>query len=199
VPDQEVRSIYFEKAGPSNTERTLALARERAQALGIKHIVVATTSGKTAALAAELCKGYEVVAVTHSTGFSGPNEQEMLPEYRARITGAGAQILTCQHALGGVARAVRRKMGTYQLDEIIAFTLRNFCDGVKVGCEITMMAADAGLVPAGEEVIAIGGTGKGADSATVILAANAQDFFDLRVLEIICKPRQGGRPQARQA
>ncbi len=29
----------------------------------------------------------------------------------------------------------------------------------------------------------------------VIRAANAQDFFDLRVADIICKPRLGGRPQ----
>jgi len=27
----------------------------------------------------------------------------------------------------------------------------------------------------------------------VILAAHAQDFFDLRVLEIICKPRVAGK------
>jgi hypothetical protein len=81
-------------------------------------------------------------------------------------------------------------MGTYQLDEVVAFVLRNFGEGIKVGCEITLMATDAGLVPAGEEIIAIGGTGRGADTAAVILSANAQDFFDLRVLEIVCKPRQ---------
>jgi len=52
-----------------------------------------------------------------------------------------------------------------------------------------MMATDAGLVPAGQEIVAIAGTGSGADTAVVIRAANAQDFFDLRVLEIICKPR----------
>lgn len=189
MPDQIVRSVYFENAGPQNTARTLELAQERAQFLGIRHVIVASTSGETGARAAKLFTGYELVVVTHSTGFGSPNEQWFQPEYRVRCEEAGIPVLTCQHALGGIGRAVRRKLGSYQLDELVAFVLRNFCQGIKVACEITTMAADAGLVPAGEEVIAIGGTGKGADTAAVILAANAQDFFDLRVLEIICKPR----------
>ena len=193
MPDQQVRCIYFEKAGSTNTEKALKLARERAEALGIKHIVVASTSGKTGARAAELFEGRRVVVVTHSTGFRGPNEQELQPEYRARIEGSGALLLTCQHALGGFGRGVRRRLGTYQLEEIVAYVLRCFSQGVKVACEITVMAADAGLVPSGEEIIAIGGSGGGADTAVVIRAANAQDFFDLRIMEIICKPRFAGR------
>lgn len=189
MPDHIVQSVYFENAGPDNTERTLQLARERADALGIEHVVVATTTGRTGALAAELFTGQNVVVVTHSTGFSAPNRQELEPEYRARIEAAGGHLVTAQHALGGIGRAVRRKLGTYQIDEIMAFTLRSFCQGVKVGCEITTMAADSGWIPAGQEVVAIGGTGRGADAALVVVSANVQDFFDLRVLEIICKPR----------
>jgi len=60
---------------------------------------------------------------------------------------------------------------------------------MKVGCEISCMAADAGLLETGEECIAIGGTGKGADTAIVIKPSNTHNFFDTRVLEIICKPR----------
>mgnify|MGYP005842770213 CR=1 FL=1 len=189
MSDTETRCVYYGKVGPENTERTLKLARERAMELGIRHVLVASTSGKTGALAAELMSDLNVVVVSHSTGFSAPNEQQFQPEYREAIGRHGARVLTAQHALGGVGRAVRRKLGTYQVDEIMAFVLRNFCEGVKVACEVTVMAADAGLVPAGQEVVAIGGTGSGADTAVVIRAANAQDFFDLRVLEIICKPR----------
>jgi len=43
-------------------------------------------------------------------------------------------------------------------------------------------------------VIAIGGTGQGADTALVLRSANSQDCLDLRVLEVICKPRCGGKP-----
>ena len=66
---------------------------------------------------------------------------------------------------------------------------------MKVACEITLMAADAGLIRTGEAVLAIGGTGRGADTAVILRAANAQDFFDLRVTEILCKPLLLNAPQ----
>ncbi len=189
MPDHIVRTIYFEQAGEDNTDQTLRLARERAENLGIRHIVVASTTGETGVRAAREFSGYNLTVVTHSTGFKAPNIQELTPENRELLEHLGAKILTHQHAFGGIGRAVRRKLGTYQLDEIIAFTLRTLGQGLKVACEITLMAADAGCIPTGQPVIAIGGTGRGADTAAVILSVNAQDFFDLRIMEIICKPR----------
>lgn len=184
-----VQSVYFEKQGRSNTERTLQIARARAEELGIRTVLVATTSGATGVRAAQELQGFNVVVVTHSTGFSEPNHQELTPENRRAIEAAGAKILTCQHAFGGVGRAVRKKLGTYELEEIIAYTLRIFGEGMKVACEMAMMAADAGLVRTDEPVIAIAGTGRGADTAVVLRPANAQTFFDLRIMEILCKPR----------
>ena len=67
--------------------------------------------------------------------------------------------------------------------------MRLFSAGVKVACEITCMATDAGLVKAGDEVIAIAGSARGADSAVVLRASNTHTFFESRILEIICKPR----------
>ncbi|MFO7697271.1 MAG: pyruvate kinase alpha/beta domain-containing protein [Anaerolineae bacterium] len=190
MPERCVSCTYFDQTGPENTERTLELAAARAEQLGTRYIVVASTTGETGLKAAQRLSapGREVVVVTHSTGFAAPNTQELTVENRTAIENAGVRILTGQHALGGLNRAIRRKLGTYELDEIVAFVLRNFSQGVKVACEITLMATDAGLVPAGEDVIAIGGTGRGADTAVLILAANSQDFFDLRVLELLCMP-----------
>ena len=189
MPEVVVPSVYFEKPGPQNTARTLALAKQRADELGIRTVVVATTRGDTGVAAARLFRGYDLVVVTHSTGFGGPNTQELVAGNRATIEAEGARILTCQHALGGVNRAVRRKLGPVQLDEIIAHTLRIFGQGLKVCVEITLMAADAGLIHAGELCIAIGGTGRGADTAVVLIPVNAQDFFDLRIAEMLAKPR----------
>jgi len=59
---------------------------------------------------------------------------------------------------------------------------------MKVTCEITLMATDAGMVRTDEDAIAMGGTGKGLDTALVLRPANSQDFFDLKVKEILCKP-----------
>jgi hypothetical protein len=186
-----VPTVYFLQAGPANTARTLELARARAEALGIRKVLVATTSGATGAQAARALQGLEVVVVSHSAGFGKPNTQELTPENRAAIEAAGVKILTCQHAFGGVGRAVRKKLGTYELEEIVAYTLRTLCEGIKVAAEITLMAADAGLVRTNEPVIAIAGTGHGADTAAVLKPANAQAFFDLRFLEIVCMPSPG--------
>jgi hypothetical protein len=68
-------------------------------------------------------------------------------------------------------------------------TLRMFGQGMKVACEIATMAADAGLVRTDEEIIAIGGTGRGADTAIVLQPSYTHRFFNLRIKEIICKPR----------
>jgi len=184
-----MNTVYFDKPGAANLKRTLELARERAEELKIRNILVATTSGSAGVAAAAAFKGFNLVVVTHSTGFAEKDVQELLPENRIKIEKLGGKVLTCQHALGGVNRAVRHKLKTYQLDEIIAYTLRTLGQGFKVCLEISLMAADAGLVPVSQEAVAIGGTGKGADTAVVLTPANAQDFFELRVHEIICKPR----------
>jgi hypothetical protein len=186
-----VETLYFEQPGPQNTEHTMEAARRRAGQLGVRTVLVASTTGETGAKAVEVFHGYDVVVVTHSTGFRRPNEQELLPEHRAAIVARGGRTLTCQHAFAGINRAVRRKLDTYQTNEIIAYTLRTFGEGMKVCLEIALMAADAGQVPVGEPCIAIAGTGRGADTAVVLVPANSDDFFDLKVLEVLAKPRLG--------
>jgi len=186
-----VPTVYFEEPGPANTERTLEIGRRRAEELGLGSVVVATTSGATGVRAtiAFPPSSFNLVIVSHSAGFREPDTQELLPEHREAILAAGAQLLTGTHVFGGIGRAVRRKLSTYQVDEIIAYTLRTLGQGLKVALEITMMAADAGLIRCDEEALVIGGTGSGADTAVIVRPAHAQDFFDLRVAEILCKPR----------
>ena len=89
-----------------------------------------------------------------------------------------------------IGRPVNKRFGAIQVDEVVANVLRLLSQGVKVTCEITCMATDAGLAQAGQEVIAIAGSGRGADTATVLRASNTHSFFETRILEIICKPRE---------
>ena len=185
----EARTVYFEKPGPSNTDETLRLAKARADDLGIKTVVVASGTGATGAKAAEILNGIHLIVVAGAVGYRAPNTHGMKVENRSRIEGSGGKVLFAGHAFGMMGRAVNRKFGAIQIDELIAHVLRIFCQGVKVGCEISCMAADAGLVEAGGECIAVGGTGKGADTAIVIRPSNTHNFFDTRVVEIICKPR----------
>ncbi len=188
---------YFAQPGMENTERTLALARERAEALDIDTILVATTSGATAVRTAELFPDLEVVAVTHSTGFREPGAQQLEAKHRATLVAHGVHLLTTTHAFGGVGRAVRKKLDTYQVEEIIAYTLRCFGQGMKVVAEIALMAADAGLAPVDRLVMAIAGTGRGADTAVVLIPTHAQTFFELEFAEIVCMPAPA-HPEVRE-
>ena len=182
------KTVYFEKPGPKNTEEILKLANERATALGIKNIVMASTTGKTGVKASEVFKGYNLVVVTHATGFVKPDVQQILPKNRNILERNGAKILTATHTFRTVGRAILKKFGTIQVDGIVASVLRLFGEGVKVACEITCMGADAGLIRTDEEAIGIGGSGGGADTAIVLKPSNTHAFFDLRIKEIICKP-----------
>jgi hypothetical protein len=184
-----VDCLLFAEPGPQNTAATLARAAKRAAELGPVRVLVASSSGETGVAALRHFPGPDLVVVTHSTGFAKPNDQELKPPNRRLLEQAGASILTAQHAFGGVGRAVRKKLGTYEIDEVIAFALRTFGQGAKVAIEIALMAADAGLVRVGEPCLSIGGTDRGADTALLLRPANAQTFFDLRVMEILAKPR----------
>ena len=83
---------------------------------------------------------------------------------------------------------MRTRFDTYGTGDIIASSLRIFGPGMKVACEITMMAADSGLVHTEENVIAIAGTHQGANTAIVLKPVNTHRFFELKVREILCKP-----------
>jgi hypothetical protein len=185
----ETTAAWFEAGGPANTDETLRLAAERARALGARHAVVASYSGRTGARAADLFRGVNLVVVGGVYGFREPNRTTMEAGHRSVIETAGARVLFAGHAFGMLGRAVHRKFGALQADELIAHVLRLLSQGFKVACEVACMAVDAGLVPAGEETVAIGGTGQGADTAIVLRPANTHAFFDTRILEIICKPR----------
>ena len=181
--------IYFDSPEEADTEVTLEAAKERAKALNIRDIVVASTTGATGVKACRIFQGFNLVIVRQHTGFKQPNVQEMRPEYESEILKSGAKLLTATHALSGVERSIRRRLNTYGPVEILAEALRMLGQGLKVCIEIAVMAADAGLIPVDQDCVAIAGTNRGADTAVVLRPANSNNFFDLFVREIIVKPR----------
>ncbi len=76
----EERITYFEEPGRDNTEETLRLVVERAEARGIGKIVLASTLGDTARLAADRFAGTDIrmVVVPHQYGFG--QSQRFPPE-----------------------------------------------------------------------------------------------------------------------
>lgn len=124
----------------------------------------------------------------HNTGFRGSDLQELTRENYERILNAGGKVLTTIHAFGGVGLIIRRKFNTYQSDEIISNTLRIFGQGTKVAVEIALMVVDSGLISIQEYIMSLGGRGRGADTALVFSPSHVQNFFDVKVHEVICKP-----------
>ncbi|MBS4030013.1 MAG: hypothetical protein KGZ63_01105 [Clostridiales bacterium] len=179
--------MYFEQRGRENTERTLSLAVQRGKELGLQYYVVASNTGETAEKL--VASGVDVTCVTHHTGYQKPGHQELAPNVAAKLSAAGVRVLTTTHLLGGIDRGVDNKFGGSSPAGIVSATLRMFGQGTKVCVEIAVMALDAGLIPYGEDIVAIGGSGKGADTSLIIRPAHAKDFFSCEIKEIICKPR----------
>jgi len=186
---KEKKTTYFEEAGKENTDNLLTLTKNYAEKENIENIVVASTTGETGAKASKMFKGYNVVVVTHSYGFKDPGKTELQEDHKQEITANGAKIFTGTHALSSAERAIRKDFGTIQPLELIANALRLMGEGTKVCVEITLMATDAGLIPVDKDVIAVGGTGAGADTAMRITPTYSATFFKLRIREIIAKPR----------
>jgi len=179
--------VYFEHTGKENTNTCVELALKRAKELGIEYVVVASTTGYTIEKIIEKNPSVKVVCVTHSVGFRKDVSDEFEQDRKA-LEKKGVKVLTTTHLMAGLNRGVRNRYDTGTYSDVVADTLRMFSQGTKVCVEIAVMAADSGLIPAGEKVMIIGGTGRGADTALVVVPAHSQNFFDTRVLEIVCKP-----------
>jgi len=184
----ELKTTYFENPGTENTEEVLRIVKQRAGELGIKTIVVASTVGDTAVKATEVFSGFKIIAVTHVAGMRSPDTQEFTEENKKIVEGKGGIVFTTTHLFSGLSAAMHKKYNTYVIGDIVTNTLRIFGEGMKVVCEIAVMAADGGLVRTDEDIIAIAGTHRGADTAVVLRPVNSNDFFDLKVKEILCKP-----------
>ena len=181
--------MFFDKPGKNNTEQTLNSAFQRGKELGLNEVVLASTKGDTAYKALEIFSGFRITVVTYHCGFKEPFKKVMPDNIKNDLKEKGVSVVSATHALSGVERSITKKYtGIYPV-LLIADTLRLFGQGTKVAVEISIMAADAGALT-GNDIISIGGTARGADAALVIKPANQSDLFDLRIREIICKPRQ---------
>ena len=201
----ENKIVYFEQAGRVNTEETLRLAKERGEELGIRHFVIASTLGPTAIQALEIFEDADVTFtfVGHVSRNFPKNVQRELeakgepkdfpPELRRELEAKGHSVAFLGEVNPRIPLGVQN-------------AYRRLAEGFKVVTECVAIAVDAGLVPEGEEVIAIGGTGRwsfpeggGADTAIVMEAMGGADYRERyesskkavwrKIHEIICKPR----------
>jgi hypothetical protein len=153
---------YFEKPGKINTDAVLEIVKTRAQELQINTIVVASYRGFTAEKAVKALHGQNIIVIG---GFLEPNPQNLSETFSQgdeKLIREKATVLIATHLFSGINRAVRKKFDTSSPGEIAAQTLRMVGTGVKVAIE-----------------------------CAVLRPVNSQDFFDLRLKEILCKPLVG--------
>jgi len=184
--------MYFISPGQENTVETSRIVIQAAKEKQISHIVASSNTGATIfALTEEARKqdyNGQFVCVTHVFGFKENGKNELSDENREELIRQGVSICTAAHVLSGAERTLSRKFqGVYPV-EMIAHTLRMFGQGMKVCVEVATMALDAGLIPYGKPVIAVGGTGRGADAAITLTASYASSILDTKIHEILCKP-----------
>jgi hypothetical protein len=178
----EEKIVYFKKPGPKNSEETLRLAIERAKSRGINKMVLASTRGEIARLAAARLAdtGIKMVVVPHQFGFTGsqrfPAELVSELEKQGHCVYFGTMLFHTENFYG------------VRIPNAMATLLRTFCQGMKVCIEIILMATDGGHIASGEKVIAVSGTIRGADTAVVAIAAPSTKLYELHITEIICKP-----------
>lgn len=179
----ECKITYFENAGTENTDAVFELVQERLNGGGINKLVIASTTGQTAQKAAEFFKssGAKLIFVPHQFDFIR-EVNPFPPDLVKTLRNAGHEV--------HFGTMLFHTEGFYEsnIPMLMANLLRCFSQGIKVCFEIVLMATDSGFLTKGEKVIAIAGTGRGADTALVMQASSSRNLKKLKVNEILCKP-----------
>jgi len=166
---------FFTDSGSQNTEKVIEAVENRIMSGGVRTIVVASTSGETGVKFAKKFKGVAtIIAVSH---------EEMNSMHRQQITEYGGKSMDKTHlALSASGMDdVRRSFYT-------------FGQGFKVAVEVILIAADKGEISLYEDVIGVGGTGRGADTAIIARATTSKEIFTsdkdrkLEIREILAMP-----------
>jgi hypothetical protein len=197
----ESKSIfYFHVCGQTNTEKTLKLAIQRANELGINKLVVASETGLSAFKATEMLQnsGISLIVVTSAANTKIENTaignlKIGIPDPKTwvKLEKSGARIVRATDPLYNIGVAFEHK-GILTLAMIIRLCLKMISSGTAVCITATLMATDNGLLKEGEEVVAVAGSWIGLDTALVVQATNSVNLLKpgaMQIKEIICKPR----------
>jgi hypothetical protein len=186
-------TFYFDVHGEVNTDKTIELARERAEELGICKVVVASETGLSALKVLDAFEGSEVIVVSSAAGTAvegsvigdlkiGIPDPEMMEE----LEGRGARVVRGTDPFWNISAHT----GLVDTPKLGMKFFEVLCGGLHVCMTAVLEATDAGHLAQGEEVVALAGSFVGLDTAVVAVAANSVNFFKaFEVREIICKPR----------
>lgn len=171
---------YFEEYGEANTKDVIQVVLERLQDGGINTVVVASSSGKTAVAFAEALRAAgrreRVIVVAEPP----PESSGISPATRAQLEGLDVEIVDYMPyaSMAYSAQAAENVYGALDLLVVVFDAFRMVGgNGLKVAIEVGLMATNAGKVAPGQEIIAVGGTAGGADTAIVMKTAFSRNIF----------------------
>lgn len=187
-------TFYFDVHGEVNTDKTIELARERADELGIGKVVVASETGLSALKALEAFEASEVIVVSSAVGTAVENSvigdlKIGIPDTRMmeELEGKGARVVRGTDPFWNISAHT----GLIDTSKLGMKFYEVLCGGLHVCMTGVLEATDAGHLVEREEVVAMAGSFVGLDTAIVAGAANSVNFFNaFEVREIICKPRR---------
>lgn len=186
--------VYFEDTAKAeeNTRAVVALVGEYLTRGDTRYVVLATNTGYVGAQFAPLAKAHPdvtFIGVKMAPAVDKIYDVTFSEKHRKAMEAAGVKLVSGTHALtGGVDRALRAKFQGYPPSAVMAETLYLFSQGMKVCVEIIAMAADAGLLPEGEQVVSCAGTGHGSDTAIAATSAASANLFALDIHRVLAMP-----------
>ena len=167
------RIEYFTSYGSQNTERTIEIVKKRVERDDIKTVVVASMSGETGVTFSKALKDLAIV-VSH---------KEMNSSYKQQIIKLGGKAVDKTHLA----------LHMEGMDDVRE-TFRMFGQGFKVAVEVILIAADKGEISRYNDVIGVGGTAKGVDTAIIARATPTKEIFSkdetkkLEIREVLAMP-----------
>lgn len=185
----EKKVLYFDTPGRDNTLACVEQVRREVEENGYRYVVVASNSGETGLEFAKALKDMdsEVYVVKYSEGME--DNPEIDEDIKGKLTEQGATLFRSPSIDMSLDSAFGLKLAPMEPSRVVHTALKSFGEGLKVCCEIVMMATDKGLISQGVEAIAVAGTDSGADTVAVVKASASNRFRELKVLEILAKPR----------
>jgi hypothetical protein len=178
---------YFDEPGEENTQLVIETVSQRLEAGGIKKVIIASTSGKTAVEFARSLKGKaELVCVSESPYRREWGEQWpcLKQAFKRELEKLGVAIIDrAPYVLHSSVLEAARWPNTSP-ERLVKETLYTFGQGMKVAVEVAPY----------EDVIGVGGSSKGADTAIILRATYPASIFDkdpakrLEIREIIAMP-----------
>lgn len=173
---------YFEKGGEENTAQVLQITLERYKKGDIEAVVIASSFGKTATMAAETFASENINFLVVGEVLDGIQSPPKKIVEKLKAQG--------HNVIWGLPMGQMSKFSRDETPKLIADAYKRISEGFKVVCEIVLIATNAGYIKNGVKILSIAGTHSGADTAIVAKAAGYQDFKAFQVLEILCKPYQ---------